>query len=139
MMMSKIFDALKEAELARAKRESYEPARKTLPNRAERRRARRINAEIPIFVYGYTRRNAPFCEEACTITINAHGGLISMRTAVQPGQRLLVTNEGNESTQECVVVSVGSLLARHVPVAFEFAGPVPQFWRNLEIGKGLGL
>jgi len=27
-------------------------------------------------------------------------------SSVQPGQRLVVTNEGNDQTQECVVVSV---------------------------------
>jgi hypothetical protein len=68
--MSKIFDALKRAELA------PEDSRQ-----AERRRTCRRRVYVSLFVYGYTVDN-PFCEDACTVEINAHGGLISMQTAV---------------------------------------------------------
>lgn len=87
---------------------------------------------VPLFVYSHTGDN-PFHEDACTVEINAHGGLISMQTAVLPAQKLLVMNKTNESTQRCVVLSVRARLERGVDVAFEFPAPTPQFWQNLEM------
>ena len=74
----------------------------------------------------------PFCDEAYAIAINAHGGLISLKTVLQPGQRLLlVLNARTKRIQECRVVFVGARLAGTVEVAFESLAPAPQFWRNL--------
>jgi general secretion pathway protein A len=91
--------------------------------------------KLPIFIYGYWPDGTPFYEEAQTVATNARGGLISMRTPVQPGQRLLITNKENECSQECVVDFLGAKLARGVDVAFEFAVPTPQFWSTSEPDK----
>jgi hypothetical protein len=123
--MSKIFDALKRAELLRAERKEY----------TDRRLTGRIHLQIPLFVYGYTLGEDPFYEDTCTTVINAHGGLMSMQSPVQPGQRLLVTNEGNEQTQEGAVVSVGAQGPGGMDVAFKFPSPTPQFWSYLQIGN----
>jgi hypothetical protein len=71
--------------------------------RPERRRTTRLNVQVPLFVYGYTPEGNPFYEDACTIAINTHGGLIFMPTIVRPGQRLLVTKEGDEQAKEGIV------------------------------------
>ena len=63
--------------------------------------------KLPLFVYGYGADGDPFYEHAHTIATNARGGLISMNTPVQPGQRLLITNKENECSQECVVEFLG--------------------------------
>jgi hypothetical protein len=123
--MSKIFDALKRAELLRAKRKEY----------TDRRLTGRIQVQIPLFVYGYTLTEDPFCEDTCTVVINANGGLMSMHTPVRRGQRLLMTNGGNEQTQEGVVVSVGAQGPGGMDVAFRFPSPTPQFWSNSQIVK----
>src|SRR5258708_36969635 len=95
----------------------------------------RIDAHLPLFIYGSLLSGDPFYEETFTISINGTGGLILMASRVQPGQRIMVTNQGNDQTQECVVVSVA---ARPVGsyVSFKFPTPMPQFWHGLEIGKG---
>ena len=90
----------------------------------ERRRTRRICVYVPLFVYGYTGDN-PFHEDACTVEINAHGGLISMQTAVLPGQKLLVMNKTNESTQQCVILCVRARQERGFDVGFEFSALTP--------------
>ena len=77
--------------------------------------------KLPLFVYGYGPDGDPFYEHAHTIATNERGGLISMNTPVQPGQRLLITNKENECSQECVVEFLGARLARGVDVAFEFS------------------
>jgi hypothetical protein len=100
-----------------------------------RRATSRIDAHLPLFIYGSLLGGDPFYEETLTISISATGGLILMVSSVQPGQRIMVTNQGNDQTQECVVVSVEAQPAgRHV--AFKFPSPMPQFWHGLEIGKG---
>jgi general secretion pathway protein A len=90
---------------------------------------------LPLFIYGYWPDGTPFYEEARTIATNPRGGLMSMQTVVQPGQRLLITNKENEVSQECVVEFLGAKLARGVDVAFEFSVPTPQFWSAPETDR----
>jgi general secretion pathway protein A len=92
-------------------------------------------AKLPLFIYGYWPDGTPFYEETQAIATNPRGGLISMRTPVQPGQRLLITNKKNECSQECVVELLGASLARGVDVAFEFSTPTPDFWGPVETDK----
>jgi hypothetical protein len=87
---------------------------------------------FPLFVYGCEADGTPFYEEAQTIATSEHGGLISMRTPVHPGQRLLLTNRDNECSQECVVEFLGARLKRGFDVAFEFPAPAPHFWAAKE-------
>jgi hypothetical protein len=101
----------------------------------DRRATSRIDAHIPLFVYGSLLSGDPFYEETITISINGTGGLILMVSSVQPGQRIMVTNQGNDLTQECVVVSVDVQPAGSY-VAFKFPTPMPQFWHEMQIGKG---
>jgi hypothetical protein len=101
----------------------------------ERRRTPRVYVHIPIFVYGHTPEGDPFHEETWTISINGGGGLISMSSRVQPGQRLAVTNQGNDQTEQCIVVSVTAGWTDGGKIALKFPTPMPQFWRQLEIGK----
>jgi hypothetical protein len=101
----------------------------------DRRLTPRVYVRIPLFVYGRTPSGDPFHEEARTISINGAGGLISMSSRVQPGQRLALTNHGNDKTEQCIVVSVAGGLADANKIALKFPTPMPQFWRELEIGR----
>jgi len=101
----------------------------------DRRATMRIDAHLPLFIYGSLPSGDPFYEETFTISINGTGGLIVMASRVQPGQRIMVTNQGNDQTQECVVVSVAPQPAGSY-VAFKFPTPMPQFWHEMRIGKG---
>lgn len=91
--------------------------------------------KLPLFVYGCGPDGEPFYEHAHTVATNARGGLISLNTPVEPGQRLVITNKENECSQECVVGFLGARLARGVDVAFEFPTPMPQFWGPRELEK----
>jgi general secretion pathway protein A len=90
---------------------------------------------FPLFVYGCEPDGTPFYEEAQTIATSVHGGLISLQTPVQPGQRLLLTNKKNECSQECVVEFLGPRLRRGFDVAFEFPVPAPHFWTARDAEK----
>ena len=104
----------------------------------DRRATSWIAAHLPLFIYGSLLGGDPFYEETYTISINGTGGLIMMASSVQPGQRIMVTNQGNDQAQECVVVSVAAQPAGSY-VAFKFPTPMPQFWRGLEIGGSSAL
>jgi len=132
--LSKIFEALKRAELARVDSKDSPASGTETSRQPERRRTSRIPVQVPLFVYGHTGDN-PFHEEACTVEINAHGGLISMQTAVRPGQKLLLMNKEDESSQQCIVLSVRVRQERAFDVSFEFPTAIPQFWQNSEIGR----
>jgi hypothetical protein len=134
--MSKIFDALRRAEWLRSKPKDPKTVGTTILGRTDRRETARIYVHIPVFIYGYTQSGNPFYEETYTVAINRNGGLISTTSQVQPGQRLVVTNEGNEQTQECVVVSIEGQHPRGSFIALKFPAPMLEFWRELEIGKG---
>jgi hypothetical protein len=102
----------------------------------DRRVTGRIYVRLPLFVFRVGRH--PFYEETHTISIDGTGGLILMASTVQPGQRIVVTNQGNDQMQECVVISVAAQPAGS-HVAFKFLTPMPQFWQGLEIGKSCAL
>jgi len=130
--MSRIFEALRRAGLFRAERKEPKTVGASDAGYTDRRTTSRIHVRIPLFVYGHTPGGNPFYEETYSIVVNGAGGLISMTSDVRPGQRLLVTNEGNDQSLECVVVSVESYRSH---IALKFPAPTPQFWRDLEIGK----
>ena len=58
-----------------------------------------------------------------------------MSSRVQPGQRLVVTNQGNDQTEQCIVVSVVKGSSNGRKIALKFPSPMQWFWRELEIGK----
>lgn len=124
--MSKIFEALKQAEQAGAKNAD------AAADRPERRRTPRVRVQVPLLVYGY-KGKSPFHEDVQSVEVNAHGGLISMETPIRPRQKLLVVNKGNESKQHCVVLSIRARQESGFDVAFEFLHPTPQFWQDLQI------
>src|SRR5690348_18367030 len=90
------------------------------------------HVHLPLSIYGLSSDS--FYEETCTVSIDGSGGLVLIASSVRPGQRILVTNQGNGRMQECVVVSVVAQPAGS-QVAFKFRAPMPQFWRGMEIGN----
>lgn len=103
--------------------------------RPERRRTPRQHVPIPLFVYGYGPEERAFHEGTATIAVNVHGGSMRMNTAVQLGQRLLVTNRENERSQPCIVVFVGERLDDGFDVAFSFTAEMIHFWEKPGTGK----
>jgi hypothetical protein len=137
--VAKILDMLKQTEQARSKGQVSKAAGAGAAGQQDHWTTNCLYVRVALFVYGYTADDIPFHEVTYTIAINAQGGWIVMRTRVQPGQRLVVTNQGNEWTQECIVVSIRVGQAQGIEVAVEFPNPLPDFWRNLETGKDTDL
>lgn len=67
-------------------------------------------------------------EEALTLVVNAHGGLLKMKIDVHVGQPMLLVNPKNKVQQSCRVVRVEEAAPGYFSVAFEFDRPNPKFW-----------
>lgn len=130
--MSRIWDALKQAERQRANAASPSNMAGTSERpagRLDRREKLRDPHSVPLLVYGSDAEKQPFHEEATTINANANGCLFALESAVSRGQRLFLTNTLNQAEQECRVIHVGRRARGKVRVGVEFARPVPHFWR----------
>ena len=67
-------------------------------------------------------------EQALTSVVNAHGGLMKVKMALQAGQPITLLNEKTQVQLACHVVRVETSEAGMSAVAFEFDQPSPQFW-----------
>ena len=70
----------------------------------------------------------PRQEEALTLVVSAHGGLLKMKMDLHVGQPMLVVNPQNQIEQHCRVVRVEDTSPEYFSVAFEFDKPNPKFW-----------
>jgi len=100
----------------------------TEPNPANRRRSERVMLQVPVVVEIKTRDGKDVRENTQTVVVNAHGGLLKLKTEVKAGQPILLINERAQLQQACRVVRVETSEAGHSAVAFEFDQPTPHFW-----------
>ena len=94
---------------------------------AEKRRAHRVAASMPVLVYGHSA-HAPFAEPATTANVSRTGGLVGLATHVIRFQKLVVTNL---QTYEDAICRVARFIRNddgHNFVALEFLHPAPHFW-----------
>lgn len=139
--MSRIWDALKQAENERSRTKGRKPAADRLPelpnessqehpnsDGADRRRSKRWEQPVPVLLYGSDSEKQPFHEETETADINDDGCSFTISTAVAKGQRLFLVNMLNDAERECRVVQAAQHLRGKSLVAVEFSGPAPDFW-----------
>lgn len=67
-------------------------------------------------------------EEAQTVVVNAHGGLLDMGTQILVGQKILLSNPKTKRAEGCRVARAEKSWDGHYSVAFEFEHPAPKFW-----------
>lgn len=84
--------------------------------------------QMKITVIAEDVQHEPRQEEATTLVVNAHGGLLKMKLDVHVGQPMLLVNPKNNVAQNCRVVRVDDTSPDFFSVAFEFDQPSPKFW-----------
>ena len=95
----------------------------------DRRRSKRFEVSLRVFVYGRQSDEEPLSEEATVRQVSAHGGLLTLATSVLVGQQLLLATNGAEDLhQPCWVARVGSSNGLRTEAAVKFARPAPEFW-----------
>ena len=128
--MSRIWDALKEAEREKSHAHPRERTARGAKSSTERRKSKRRQESFPLLVYGSDSEKQPFHEEAETLEINDHGCLLAIENEVVAGQRLFLTNVTNQAEHECRVIHVGKRFRGKVKVGLEFFRPASGFWRK---------
>jgi hypothetical protein len=127
--MSRIFEALKHAQVVRATKAPPEPPAEDAAEYPDRRRSRRWAFDISVYVYGHGPEKEPFHEEAHTLNVNANGALLLLSVPVQKGQTLLLTNQLTQREQDCRVVFLGTKHSRTVETGVAFPRTNPDFWQ----------
>jgi len=102
-----------------------EPQTQTAQNR---RRSERVMLNMSVMVLAETEERQQLKEEAKTLVVNAHGGLMKMRSHLHVGQSFLLTNPHTKSEMSCRVVRVEEVGMEFFNIAFEFDRPAPKFW-----------
>jgi len=93
-----------------------------------RRRSERVMLQMKIKVIAEDVERRPRQEEALTLIVNAHGGLLKMKLDVHVGQPMRLVNPQNNVEQNCLVVRVDDTSPEFYSVAFEFDQPNSKFW-----------
>lgn len=126
--MSRIYDALRQAERERAAARKGSRS-KPPPRGPERRRSPRRALRVPLFVYGYGKGRLPFHEETHSVQVNGGGGLLLLSLDVRRGQKLLLVNALSGREQECEIVRVGPEEAGKMEIGVKFPRSIPDFWQ----------
>lgn len=127
--MSRIFEALKHAQLVRDSKAPAESSVQEVSEPADRRRSRRWPLDVTVYVYGHGPGKEPFHEEAHTLNVNANGALLLLSVPVQKGQHLMLTNQLTQQDQDCRVVFLGTRHSRTVETGVAFPRTNPNFWQ----------
>lgn len=137
--MSRIWEALKQAELDRTRSTERRSEEKPKSDGAERRKSTRWEQPVPLLVYGSDAEKQPFHEETVTIDVNDDGCSLALETHVSRGQRLFLINMRNQAERECRVIHVGRRTRGKYRVGVNFLRPgtpaaglpgVPDFWHG---------
>lgn len=128
--MSRIFEALKLAQLFRSSKAEAKPPVAEAPEVPDRRKSPRWALDVAVYVYGHGPGREPFHEEAHTLNVSTNGALLLLSVPVQKGQQLLLTNEDTEREQSCRIVFLGAQHTRTVEAGVEFSEANPDFWHT---------
>ena len=96
-----------------------------IPNR---RRSERVILRISVVVLAEDEERRQLQEQAETQVVNAHGGLLRMRSHLHVGQSFLLNNPQNNKEMSCRVVRVEDQGMEFYHIAFEFDRPAANFW-----------
>jgi hypothetical protein len=79
-----------------------------MPSAVAERRSQRIPLDVPLLIKGRIDGEQDFREETFTLSANAHGVLLSLKTSVSVGQKVQLFNRRNWDELEGRVVYVGT-------------------------------
>ena len=96
-------------------------------NTIQRRRSERVVLNVPVILQVETlgRRSH---QDAHTMVVNAHGGLLRSDFQLINGQTITLINPKTQMEEICRVIRVESLKNKDFAIAFEFGRPAPHFW-----------
>ena len=93
------------------------------------RRSQRILLVIRVIVTGEKPDGQKFSETAYTQVVNAHGGLLSIKQEMTPGQTVALQHGKTGEKISCKVIEVNARPEGVFEVGIGFNQPSPHFWR----------
>ena len=84
--------------------------------------------QIPVRVQMSVGDGRLLRNDAFTMVVNAHGGLLDMETKPEAGHRMLLMNPQSGVEQSAKVVGAKRTPEGGYAVAFEFDSPTPKLW-----------
>jgi hypothetical protein len=99
-----------------------------MPEVQNRRRSERVILRISVMVLAEDEERKQIQEKAETQVVNAHGGLLQMRSHLHVGQSFLLHNPQSNKEMSCRVVRIEEQGLEFYNIAFEFDRPAPNFW-----------
>jgi len=93
-----------------------------------KRRSSRVAIDMPVEVFGQGVNGKVFREETRTTTVNAHGALLILGSAIQIKPSVLLINKNTRIEVQCRVVSLKETERGKAELCVEFVIPQPRFW-----------
>jgi len=97
-------------------------------NPVSKRRSLRVVIDVPVTVFGQSSSGKIFQEKTKTVTVSAHGGLVFLRTDIDPQKQALVVNPKTGIEIQCRVAHRKETEKGLFEIGLEFAKPIPRFW-----------
>jgi hypothetical protein len=94
---------------------------------AEKRRAHRVAASMPVLIYGHSAVE-PFAEPVTTANVSRTGTLVPLSAHVLRFQKLVITNLQSNEDAICRVARLVRTDDGRTFAALEFLQPPPHFW-----------
>jgi hypothetical protein len=98
-----------------------------MPTLTASRRSRRISLDVPLVVHAESASHK-FREETYSLSISAHGVLLTLKNPVTLGQKVLLMNRRNWDEREGRVAFIGPMQSGLTRVGVQFTRPAPEFW-----------
>jgi hypothetical protein len=97
-------------------------------NGSEARRSSRVALRVPLRIYEPGTNKRFIVGEAYAVKVSLWGGLLSLESAVNRGQKLSLVNEATGEAKESHVVYLGPTHLGRRLVGIEFLESSPNFW-----------
>src|ERR1700719_755809 len=97
------------------------------PN-SSKRRSVRVVIDIPVSVFGQDSDGKIFGEKTKTVTVNAHGALVIVKTNIDPQKPVLLQNTKTGAETQCHVAYRKEGERGLLEVGLEFEQALPRFW-----------
>jgi PilZ domain len=94
----------------------------------DRRRSERVMLRVAVVVLAENEDRHQVLEKGYTQVVNAHGGLVQIKSHLHVGQSFLLSNPKNGMEMSCRVVRVEETGLEFYNIAFEFDHPASNFW-----------
>lgn len=94
----------------------------------ETRRSSRVTLRVPMQIYERGTNQRFLVEQSYSVKVSLWGGLITLKSDITVGQKLVVVNQSSLETKEARVVYLGSMQPGGRLVGFEFLKSSPDFW-----------